>query len=205
MARLEDPRARDARRRPARLPEPDTSSPEPVSPRSWTDELAQLQRSAGNQAVLRVLARRQQLRRSTQNAVMNLGGEGSGDKRKRDDDQDGNPGGSTPQGKEAKQETVGDYTKDNDVPAFDRWMHASGKWHFTYFKASGDYHLKGNSGIAASYQKGFFGGQFKTVTKKGTKNATPNAISEGSAQYTACVTLIVPLYQALPNYRGQQF
>ena len=84
MARLEDPRARDARRRPARPPEPDTSSPEPVSPRSWTDELAQLQRSAGNQAVLRVLARRQQLRRSTQNAVMNLGGEGSGDKRKRD-------------------------------------------------------------------------------------------------------------------------
>jgi len=31
MARLEDPRARDARRRPARPPEPDTSSPEPVS------------------------------------------------------------------------------------------------------------------------------------------------------------------------------
>jgi hypothetical protein len=204
MARFKEWRPDDTRRRSAREAALDPATQE-LAGASRAPEVLWLQRTAGNQAVARVLADRRQLRRSTQDVVMNLGGEGSGDKRKRDDSQDGNSGGSVPEAKQTKQETVGDYTKDTDLPAFDRWMHASGKWHFSYFKATGDYHLKGNSGIAATYQKGFFGGQFKTVTKKGNKNATVPTINTGAAEYTACVTLIVPLYQALPNYRGQQF
>jgi hypothetical protein len=185
----------------------DTDEPAPqdrVRTPPATATLLRLQGSAGNQAVLRALAHRE-LQRSAQTAVMNLGGEGSGDKRKRDDGQDGSSGTSIPGGKQTKQETVGDYTKDTEYETLDRWMHKSQKWHFTYFKASGDYHLKGNSGVATAYQKGFFAGQFKTITRKGNKNATANTILDGAAQYASCVTDIVPLYQALANYRGQQF
>ena len=121
--------------------------------------------------------------------VVDAGGAGGGGeqnrKRKREDDDKG--GEDAPPEKAIKRETVGDYIKDADHAKLDRWMHSTGKWHFSYFKDSGDYHLKGNSATAKAFQKGFFGGAFKTNTENAHKKASAAAIADGTAQYQFCV------------------
>jgi hypothetical protein len=81
-------------------------------------------------------------------------------------------------------------------------MHDNAKWHFTYFHGTGDYHLKGNSGTAKAYQKGFFAGIFRTNTFNQHKRASAQVINEGAAEYQFCATQIAPLYATLPNYKG---
>src|SRR4051812_48736656 len=106
-----------------------------------------LQRSAGNQAVARLIAERklQRLGGDVDMVVEGGGGGGGGNnndqsrKRKR---KDGDKGEDAPPEKTIKREAMGDYVKDADYPKLDRWMHTSRKWHFSYFKESGDYHLK---------------------------------------------------------------
>ena len=119
-----------------------------------------------------------------------------------DDDKGGE---DAPPGKAIKRETVGDYIKDADHPKLDRWMHSSRKWHFSYFKDSGDYHLKGNSATAKAFQKGFFGGAFETNTENAYKKASAAVIADGTAQYQFCVNNIVPLYAQTPTYKGQTY
>jgi hypothetical protein len=160
-----------------------------------------LQRSAGNQAVGRLL-RERRIQRSTLDPVMNLGEkgkDGGGEKRKREED----PSTPPPAAKKVKREEVGEYVKDTDTATFDRWMHTTEKWHFTYFKTSGDYHLKGNTASARAFQKGYFGGTFKTTTGNAHKKASAANISEGQAEYAFCLAQIVPQYSELPSYKGQ--
>ena len=99
-----------------------------------------------------------------------------------------------------KPEPKAGFTRTESFDDFDYWVSGDELWHFTYFKKTGDYHLKGNSGIRKDFQKGFFGGEFKTrIGKKGK-----NAVEEGTKTYAACVEHIVPLYAELPNYKGKR-
>jgi hypothetical protein len=167
------------------------------------ERLLGLQRAAGNRALLR-LVRERRLQRSTLTATMDLGGGDPGrDKRKRDDEED--TAAPEPEEKRVERERAGAYTKDSDNATLDRWMRDDGKWHFTYFKATGDYHLKGNTGPARAYQKGFFGGTFKEVTRNAQKKATGPTITDGQAEYLFCVNNIVPRYQGQANYKGQRY
>jgi hypothetical protein len=204
MARLVSPAAeRDDRYADEAVPgwpEPLVAPPPPATP-----ALLALQRSAGNQAVAHLLGARR-LQRSATDAKMDLeGGGGSEDRKRRREDSAEGGDDTSASVKAVKRERVGDWEKDTDNPNSDRWMHDNKKWHFTYFKPSGDYHLKGNNATVRAYQKGYFSGVFKEDRGNKHKKASAAAISDGQAQYLFCVTNIVPRYHALPTYKGQTF
>lgn len=90
--------------------------------------------------------------------------------------------------------TVGKFRLDKKGNKADVWESVYGKWHFSYFRGSKDYHIKGNKGPRKPYQKGYFEGNLKTRTKAGKKNASAVAKEEGSEHYDFCVKNIVPLY-----------
>ena len=140
--------------------------------------------------------------------VVDAGGADRGEqsrKRKREDDDKGGGAPTTREGHQAQRQS-GDYIKDADHPrARPLGCTPARKWHFGYFKDSGDYHLKGNSATAKAFQKGFFGGAFETNTENAYKKASAAVIADGTAQYQFCVNNIVPLYAQTPTYKGQTY
>jgi len=186
--------------------------------------LLRLQRSAGNQAVARMLADRR-----LQRTVEGEGEAGGGgmevdlnlNKRKRDDADQG--GDQAPPAKKPAVEPLDTpaAVEPLDTPAsvghfiqgkkgytskypFEYWKTADGVWHFTYF-LNGQYHLKGNKASPAGFAKGFFNRKFEVQTRRHGKNANAKAQADGAREFAFCVDNIVPLYAALPGYQGQVY
>ena len=76
----------------------------------------------------------------------------------------------------------------------DIWTSNDGKWHFSYYRDTGDYHIKGESGGYKPFQKGIFNGEEEERTSNKHKNASNDAIMSGRFLYWVAVENIVPLY-----------
>ncbi|MEH2179309.1 eCIS core domain-containing protein [Nostoc sp.] len=83
---------------------------------------------------------------------------------------------------------------------FETHTSSDGRWHFTYFYSTHNYHLKGNKGTYKAYQEGDFGKGYEVRTSVGNKNASSAAIEIGQAAYKHCKEVIVPAISLRLSY-----
>lgn len=83
---------------------------------------------------------------------------------------------------------VGNWWLANLGARADLWESNDGKWKFSYYRASGDYHIKGKSGARAKSERGLFNGEPRRVAASHTIG------EEMDAQYSDWVSHVLPGY-----------
>jgi hypothetical protein len=58
-------------------------------------------------------------------------------------------------------EVLGEWTFISHGDSADLWASLDGEWKMSYYRASGDYHIKGKTGARAKSHKGYFNGELK--------------------------------------------
>jgi hypothetical protein len=83
--------------------------------------------------------------------------------------------------------TVGDWTLNTQGASADLW--ATDQWKMSYYRASGDYHIKGKSGARAKSERGLFSREYRRVAATGPIGLEMDQV------YDAWVTNVLPLYK----------